>query len=173
MENIANNDCSCCYTKYEINDLFCKTCGFPFQGTEQDQKNFLSERNVKEIDLESLNEKVATACKSLYWLSGLTAFSAIVIYFSSAGEDQLATLMTNIFLILSFLGLGIWSKHKPTAAMITGLSLYLIVILLNAVISPMTIVSGLIVKIIVIGALIKGIKAVLEVDKLKKELNID
>jgi len=167
------NNCTCCDTSYEIEDVFCKTCGFPFQGSEQDQKNFLSARNVKEIDLESLNERVNTACKSLFWLSGLTAFSAAMIFFIQSGDDQLDTLITNIIIVILFLALGVWSKYKPTAAMITGLSLYLIIILLNAVISPITIISGIIVKIIVIGYLVKGIKAILEVDKLKKELNIN
>lgn len=172
MENLNNNDCTCCYTKYEINDLFCKACGFPLQASEQEQKNFLSERNVKEIDLESLNEKVDSACKSLYWISGLTAISSIIIYFATQDESPIATLITNIILVLSFLALGFWSKHKPTAAMISGLSLYLIIIILNAVVSPLSIFSGIILKVIIIGYLVKGIKAVLEVDKLKKELNI-
>jgi len=40
---------------------------------------------------------------------------------------------------------------------------------LNAIIDPVTIIKGLIMKIIIVGFLIKGLKAALEIEKMKKE----
>lgn len=173
MEIPTNSYCNACYKAYTPNDTFCNGCGYPLQGTPQEQDFFLSERNVKEIDLSSMNEAVRKAGNSLFWIAGLTAVSSLFILGTVAEEDRLSVLIANIFLFVAFLALGFLSKSKPTAALISGLSLYLIIQVLNAIDNPLTIFSGIIFKVIIIGYLIKGIKAVLDADKLKKELNIE
>ncbi|WP_316803305.1 hypothetical protein [Pedobacter nototheniae] len=174
MEISSNTFCNCCYKPYSAADSFCFNCGFPLHGTEQEQKNFVSLRSVKEIELQESGGKIDSARKSLYWIGGLIAFWTVIAYFMNAeSEDAFPMLITNIILVGAFLGLAVWSKTKPAAALISGLSLFILVQILNAVVSPVSIFSGIIFKIIVIGYLIKGIKAVLEVDKLKKELNLD
>nr|WP_199156234.1 hypothetical protein [Pedobacter sp. ASV2] len=174
MEIQTNTFCNCCFKPYNETDSFCFNCGYPFHGTEQDQKNFISLRAVKEIELQESGGKIDSARNSLYWIGGLIAFWTVIAYFMNAdAEDALAILITNIILVGAFIGLAVWSKTKPAAALISGLSLYLLVQILNAVVNPMSIFSEIIFKIIIIGYLIKGIKAVLEVDKLKKELNLN
>ena len=81
--------------------------------------------------------------------------------------------ITNAILVAAFVGLGFWARTKPVGALISGLSLYLIIHLLNAIVEPMSILSGIIAKVLIIGYLIKGIRSVLEADKIKKELNIN
>lgn len=166
--------CPCCINKPEPDDLFCNGCGFPLKGTQQEQDFFYSERNAKEIDLADLNNNVESARKSLYWIAGLSVISFLFGYFTANNEqDKFIILFTSVILIGAFLVFGVWSKTKPTAALISGLSLYLIIHTLNAIVDPATIFSGIILKVIIIVYLIKGIKSVLEVDKLKKELNIN
>lgn len=168
------NSCPCCNNKHESDDLFCNGCGFPLKGTQQEQDFFYSERNAKEIDLSDLNNNVESARKSLYWIAGLSVISFFVGYFTAKNEqDKFAILFTSVILIGAFLAFGVWSKTKPTAAMISGLSLYVIIHVINAIVDPVTIFSGIILKMIIIVYLIKGIRSVLEVDKLKKELNIN
>lgn len=120
-----------------------------------------------------LNRKVDAASNSLYWIAGILTVSSVFSYFVMQNDENLiAFLITSIILIGAFLAFGVWSKTKPAAALISGLSLYVIIQLINAVDNPATIFSGIIFKIIIIGYLIKGIIAVTEVGKIKKELNI-
>ncbi|TDQ06853.1 hypothetical protein [Pedobacter metabolipauper] len=169
-----NNLCTCCYRTYSPNDVFCNGCGFPLQGTEQEQAFYQSERTAKEIDLGELTGKVESARKSLYWIAVLIGVSTFITYFGIEDEqEKMAQAVIAVIIICAFSGLAIWGKRKPTTAMISGLSLYLILIILSAIVDPLSILSGIIIKVIIIGYLIKGIKAVVEADKLKKELNID
>ncbi len=173
MELQESNSCACCAQNFKTSAIFCNSCGFPLQGTKEQQDEHIANRAVKEIDLMDLNRKVIAAGNSLYWIAGILTVSTIFSYFIVQNdEDIFAFLITSILLIGAFLAFGVWSKTKPAAALISGLSLYVIIQLINAVANPLTIFSGIIFKIIIIGYLIKGIIAVTEVDKIKKELNI-
>jgi len=52
------------------------------------------------------------------------------------------------------------------------LVLYIIVQLISIVNDPVNIGKGIIVKIVVIGYLVKGLQSAMEVEKIKKEYNI-
>ncbi|MCZ4243859.1 hypothetical protein [Pedobacter punctiformis] len=175
IETQTNTFCSCCYSKYTLDDIFCKNCGYPLQGTKHQQDSFISDRQIREIELEESNKKIKSATNSLYWIAGVLAFWGIIFFAMNqdSGNDGFVIFITNIILSISFLALGAWSKTKPAPALISGLSLFVIIQILNAVVSPISILSGIIFKVIIIGYLIKGIKGVLEADKLKKELNVD
>lgn len=66
----------------------------------------------------------------------------------------------NYFLAAVMLGLFFWARKAPFPAMVTGLCVYLAVIVLNAAIDPKTLVQGIIIKIFFIGAMVSGIKAI-------------
>jgi len=162
--------CDACYKQVNNDDAFCDSCGYPLKGSEREQNYFKAERSNKEIDLESANKKIETAGKTMYWIAGLTFLSGIIFYFMN--KDS-ALLIVNIILTGIYLALGAWSKTKPVAAIISGLSLYALLFIINAVTNPLTIASGIIIKIIIIGYFIKGLKSAIEAEKLKKELNIE
>lgn len=165
--------CNGCAAEYAPLDSFCNTCGFPIQGTAREQELHASERSVKEIELIEMEEKVENARKSLFWVAGLCGISYLLTAFKGPFEaDEKIEMILTLILIAAFLGLGLLAKRKASTALISGLSLYVILHLLNAIIDPVNIFSGIIVKIIIIGYLIKGIKAVNKADNLKKELNI-
>lgn len=173
MENQELNLCTCCSTTYTTNDIFCASCGYPLQGTVEQQQNHIANRTVKEIDLVDLKRKVESACSSLYWIAGIMSLSFIIGYFTLNEESDLFVfLITNVILVGAFLAFAVWSKTKPVVALISGLSLYVIIQLLNLIIDPTTLFKGIIFKVIIIVYLVKGIMAVLEADKIKKELNI-
>ena len=72
------------------------------------------------------------------------------------------TFGANYFLALVMLGLYFWSRRAPFPAMVTGLCVYLAVIVLNAVLDPKTLYQGIVIKILFISAIVAGIKAALE-----------
>lgn len=75
--------------------------------------------------------------------------------------DQEVTLLfvVNYVLAAIFLGLFFWSRSSPLPAMITGLSVFLVLQVVSFVIDPATIAQGLLIKALAIVALISGIKA--------------
>lgn len=58
-----------------------------------------------------------------------------------------------------FIGLGIWSYRKASLALIIGLSFYVLTIVLLALVNPITIISGIIWKIIAIVWLVYAISS--------------
>ncbi|SER19211.1 hypothetical protein [Pedobacter rhizosphaerae] len=173
-ENQTNSLCNCCARPFNFNDIFCNSCGYPLNGTEQEQKNHISNRAIKEIDLVEFKQSIEKARTSLYWIAAIIGLSAIFEAVTAESEEILfASLVVNVILIGAFLAFAVIGKTKPTTALIAGLSVYVIIILLNAILEPSTLVRGIIFKVIIIGYLVKGLKAVLEADKLKKELNIN
>src|SRR5687767_13956081 len=72
-------------------------------------------------------------------------------------------------LAAAFFALWLWSRVNPFAASIVGLVLFVSIHLLDAVVDPMALIRGILVKIIVIAVLIKAIQAGAEYRKLKKQ----
>lgn len=174
MEIQTNNLCKACNDTYQITDLYCNGCGFPLAGTDQEQSFYLSERYAKEIDLADLSGNVETARKSLYWIAGFIAVTSAIGYFlAEDSTDQMSILITTIILVSAFTGFALWGKKRPAAAIISGLALYSLIQILNIAMNPVSIFSGIIWKVLIIVYLIKGLRSVLEVEKLKKELNIN
>ncbi|RKR83241.1 hypothetical protein BDD43_3444 [Mucilaginibacter gracilis] len=174
IETTQPTFCGACSVTVNDSDAFCDSCGYPLKGTEFDQRNFIANRNSKEIDLEEYQKNIANAGKALYWVAVACAVSGLVLYAVSKDEQtKMGILVINLILTIIFVALGAWSRKKPFAAIISGATLYGITIILNVIDNPLTLVKGIIFKIIIIGAFIKGIKAAIEAEKVKKELNIE
>src|ERR1700741_710439 len=165
--------CKSCYEKVNEADAFCNNCGYPLKGTEAEQRDFIANRTSQEIDLKDYNKKIKSAGIALYWVAAACLISGLVFYAVSKDDStKVGVLIVNLILTMIFVFLGAWSKKKPLAAIISGSSLYGILIILNAIADPMSILSGIWVKIIIIAALIKGIKSAIDADRIKKELNL-
>lgn len=59
------------------------------------------------------------------------------------------------------LGLFVWAQRSPFPAMLTGLCVFLVLLVVNTVIDPSTLVQGLLLKALVIGGLTAGMSAAL------------
>jgi hypothetical protein len=166
-------ECHACYAKGSADDVYCTNCGYPLKGTEQEQQNFILKKNFTSIDLGSFNKRLKTAANSLYYLGGAFVVYGIIFYFIKQDDpDATAMLLTNLILGFVYVALGSYTHKKPLACIVSGLCLYAIVIILNAIANPVSIASGIIVKILIIGYLIKGIKGAIEIERIKKENSI-
>jgi len=165
--------CPVCNTAATENDVFCGTCGYPLKGTEQEQKDFMLKRDIAGIDMEHFSKQLKNAANSLYYLAGVFVVSGLIVYLIKKDDpDSFALLLENLILAFVFLALGGFARKKPLACIVSGLCLYVIVILLNAFVNPGTLFYGIIVKIAIIGYMIKGIKSAIEIEKIKKEHHI-
>jgi hypothetical protein len=69
-----------------------------------------------------------------------------------------AIIAANFVLAGIFIGLFIWAGFNPFAASLTGLVLYVTMLVIAAAMNPLTLIQGWLIKIIIISALIAGIK---------------
>ncbi len=167
--------CASCYANVAEADAFCDNCGYPIKGTEEEQQFFKNNRIVKEIDLADYQTKIIKAGNKLFWIAGFFAFGGFIMFLTSKDDQETNVNGLIVCLVISFIfvALGAWSRKKPLAALVSGAALYGIVVILAAISNPLTIISGIIWKIIIIGAFVQGIKAAIEADKIKKEFNIE
>ncbi|SEM58403.1 hypothetical protein SAMN05192574_10170 [Mucilaginibacter gossypiicola] len=166
-------NCAHCNTQAKPEDTFCTQCGYPLKGTEAEQNIFISERQVEEIDIFTYNKTLRQASNTLYYLAGIFILSGLVYFFiHKDDEDVVTVVITDLIMAAIFLVLGAYSKKKPLACIISGLSLYVIVQVLNAIVEPISIAKGIIIKIVIIGYMIKGIKSAMEIEKIRKEKHI-
>jgi hypothetical protein len=165
--------CAACFKNITEADAFCNNCGYPLNGTDQEQRFFISERNSKEIDLDHAHKEIKKAGNILFYIAGFTLVLGSILAATSHDGQSSSLFITNVVLAIIFAGLGFWSRKKPLPAIISGFALYALIIILNAVVSPLTILSGIIFKIIFIGLFIRGVKSAIAAEKLKKELGVE
>jgi hypothetical protein len=109
------------------------------------------------VDLEPYEKTLKNARIWLYVIAGLQFVMGIYEYFS-VDDKTVASIAFAIdaLIALTFLGLALWSRKKPTIAFLIALILYLVFIISLMVIDPTSAFKGIIVKIFVIIALIKA-----------------
>jgi hypothetical protein len=165
--------CDSCYTIINPEDHFCNNCGYPLKGTEEEKKNFRITHIPPAFNRREYDKKLQNAANTLYYLTGVFVVSGLILFFQNKDEpDVLSYVLPNLILAMVFLVLGGYTRKKPLACIISGFALYIIIQILNAITDPKTLASGIFIKIIIIGFLIKGIKSAIEVDRIKKENNV-
>ncbi|MDR3716157.1 MAG: hypothetical protein P4L51_25420 [Puia sp.] len=92
---------------------------------------------------------------------------------AAEGPERTLTVGIVVFIALVFAGLGLWTKKKPYAAILTALIFYGALLILDAVFEPASLFSGLLLKIGIIVALISGLRNAKEGEDLKKTFGQD
>jgi hypothetical protein len=162
--------CSLCGTELAEIEIFCSNCGYPEKGTDSDKKKFNANQQINEIDYNEAKRKINNAKYILFVIGGLNLILGFVLGFKM--ENSNAVIIESVIIAVIYVGLGFWCNSKPLPAIIAGLILYLTLIILNMIIDPITIIQGIIWKIVIIGAFIKGISAAREAQELLKKINL-
>lgn len=74
-------------------------------------------------------------------------------------QEVIFVFALNYLLAAIMFGLFLWGLHAPFPAMVTALCVYLAVIVLNFIVEPTSLFQGILIKVLVIMALVAGIKA--------------
>jgi hypothetical protein len=170
----ALTECPFCSEPIETADAFCIHCGFPVKGTEEEQQSYRTGRWVKEDELDEMKRRVRQASNTmfglavLFFLAGLYYFSMLKLY-----QNPGAILLINWIVSSVYIGLGLWSRSQPAAAIISGLIFYAIVTVLTFIDNPSSLLSGIILKIFIVILLINGMNSAYKAERIKKELQID
>jgi hypothetical protein len=163
--------CAHCKNALDHNDSFCEHCGYPVKGTEEAKSDFYVHLNSKQQELQGSGGSLRRATNSLYVIAAAFAVYAIVYYYiNPAAESAMEVLLTNLSLCIIFFLLGWWSTRKPVAALVSGITLYLALQLVNIVTDPTTIFHGIILKVFVLIYLFRGLQSALQAGRLNREL---
>jgi ABC-type multidrug transport system permease subunit len=172
-ENVSQLHCAACSSIIRDEDFFCQHCGFPIKAPAEERDAFINSRNLKAYELSEMQKKIKNASTSIFVIGGFTAFLALVLYFTAHDkQDGLVLCLVNLVVAGIFLALGFWCKSQPVAAIISALSLYALLWIVSIIENPLNIVSGIIIKIVLIVYLIKGLNSAFEAQKIKKAHNL-
>lgn len=148
--------CENCATALAADSKFCPGCSYPVGGSEEQKMQFRI-RIVRNKELiKASKEKIQTAKIIMYVLSGLTLLQGV---YQGFAEDNFNGMVVNWLVAFIYLIMVAWADKNPFAATLSVFILFITVHLVNAFFFPATLFSGIILKIIVIGGLIKGISS--------------
>ena len=159
--------CENCNTSFNVVQKFCSTCGFPIGGNEDEKRSFRLIVSSRKRLLSDANKQVKNAKNIIYALAGIFLISGL---FLGLANDDFGGMIVNLVLCLLYLILATWAGKNAFGAILTGFIVYITVQLLNAFVEPATLFQGIILKIVFIGAFIKGIQSALEAKKFLTEL---
>lgn len=169
---IVINDLTTCYFCKSVglkeHDKFCPNCRFPQRGSQIEMKRFLGDVSKKKDLLADQQKAVRRARNILYFLGGFNLLFAFTAFFPD--QFDVATSIGGLIGAAIYFGLGVWSKRKPFAAILSGFFIFTVFIVMNAIVDAHTIYQGILWKVLIIGGFIYGYKGVKESEKLEEEL---
>lgn len=175
--------CPACGAQQAPAARFCEQCGgaVPPKPPKRPiaahaHRGALQRARAKAVDSELSAIRQARICLGI--IAGLLLLAAALGWFGMESEltkarqsgayirdgvvAQIKTLIAaNVVLSVGFVGLAIWAGRNAFAAVLTGLVLYVCLILASAAVAPITLVQGIVIKVIIIGLLVGGIRAAL------------
>lgn len=175
--NSVTVNCENCNNTNSPDLRFCPNCSFPAGGSDEEKSQFRIRIIRNKQLIKDAKEKIQSAKIIMYVLAGLTFLMGV---FQGFGQDDFSGLIVNSVLAILYLIMIAWMDKNPFAATLSVFILYITINLLNAFFEPATLFSGIILKIIVIAALIKGITSAKqaqdslnELEKVKAATNRD
>ncbi len=138
--------------------------------------DFIEKKSTLDVafEMEAADKKKSLnkGRNSLFFIGGLYVLVGVYEAFFMSGY-QLIFGVVDWVIALIFIGLGVWSFYKSFVALVTGLALYILLIILFAIFDPTTIFKGIIFKGIIISFLFYAIKTAREEQALNKESKAD
>jgi hypothetical protein len=159
--------CENCQHENPSTIKFCPQCSFPVGGTEDEKRSFRLLVSSKRRLLSDAQDKIKSARTTIWVIAGLTLLFGL---FAGFAQDNFEVMIVNIFLSIIYLGMAAWANTNPFGAILTSFIIYATVIAINAFLLPTTLLQGIILKVIIIGAFIKGIRSAQEAQGYLKEL---
>ena len=163
--------CPSCKREYMEKIDTCKNCNFPFNGTEKEKAIHIGQFiNKKGVLFDSV-DSIGKSQKILYAITALNLI-ALIIRFSLNGII-LDDLIQNGIITLIFLFCGIYLKKNPILLTIIPLVLLIGVYTLNYIIDPMSLLRGILFKLIIIGSLVYSVYLIKSAEKFSKKYGVN
>jgi hypothetical protein len=159
----------CKRTGLQEDETFCPNCGFPQRGAEAEQRRFIANFKVGKMQEENYVKAINKARIILFVLAGINLVLGALL---GAVMNDPATIIASLFAAAIYGALGFWCKKKPFPAILTGFIVYITFIVIGALANPMSIVSGLIWKVIIISGFVYGYRGAKEAEHIKEQLEL-
>jgi hypothetical protein len=112
------------------------------------------------------------ALSILQFVGGLILFGMVASKSSADEGGAIGSLIATTVLAAIFFGLWLWGRKSPFPALLTALIVFVTFHLLDAVVDPMSLLRGIIMKVVIIGGLATALKKAY-IAKREKELAAD
>ena len=143
------------------------TFDFSCNDYSEDEKEIRND-NIKKAQIQNATNKTITKGRyALFIVGALYLGIGFFEGFIMAGSDMLYAIIDWVIAGL-FIGLGIWSYRKASTALIIGLGLYVLLMALFIIADPISIIRGIIWKILIISYLIYAIRTALDEERIEK-----
>lgn len=159
--------CENCSTPGDPNKKFCSQCSFPIGGTDEEKTSFRLIVSSRKRLLSDAQDKIKSARIAILVLAGIFFVSGLIIGF---GNDDFETMIVNLVLCVIYLVLAAWANQNPFGAILTAFIIYVTLQVVNGFLEPTSIIRGVIIKVFVIAAFVKGIRSAHEAQGYLKEL---
>lgn len=168
-EKTTSTSCSKCQTPLITNSVFCDHCGYPENGTEDDLKKYKKNLIKWTRRLEEAKGKIQNAKITLFILAGICILVGGGLL-TFGGNNSFDMGLGAIIIGVIYAGLGVWTSYNPVGALVTALIVYGTLMLLSIFENPANIISGIIWKVLIISALVKGLMSAREGKQIMEEL---
>jgi hypothetical protein len=124
---------------------------------------------VKKLEMEGYETGIKKARTALFVTAAVVFASELIT--AAVSGIELTPLLIGIALIEGgiFVGLGFWTKTKPFAAIVTGLIIFILMwVAAIAITGGKAAYSGILIRIIIIGYLIRAMKPAKAWEETKK-----
>lgn len=155
--------CPNCSSTFDHDLSNCSKCGYPFSGTESERASFIAQQVIKVGDIDDAKKSVKNAKTILFVIGIINIASAFFL-----GKD-IVSIGFGIIIGIIFIVFGFLVDKNPFRYLIIPLILLLMFYLIDAVIEPMSLVRGILWKIMYVTALVYGIVRVKRAEKIKSE----
>ncbi len=145
--------CPNCYSEFENQTDIC-SCGYPFNGNDMDKYKFMSQRIKKVKTVKEGIESADYARFVLFIIGGINLLVSIIFLMSA----QYTTIhIVTIIYSISLIGLGFLSFKEPFFSLLLGFIVLIIIYIVTGLLDPKLLMSGLIMKVIIISGFVYGL----------------
>jgi len=132
---------------------------------------------LRQIEMEGYETAVRKARNVLFLAGALIFVGEMVSMYRTYGDFDLTVFIIALVEAGLFVALALWTKSKPYTAVVSGLVLFIVIIILSAVFNGMAdgaeglfkaLIGGFIWKIIILVTLIKGMADAKSLQEAKK-----
>ena len=159
--------CENCNATHAPDKKFCSECSFPIQGTQEEKTSFRLTVGSRKRLLKDAEDKIKSAKTMIYVAAAVFLVSGLIFY---AISNDVGILLVNLVISLVYLILAAWSKTNAFGAIVTAFAIFVTIQVVNVFADPTSIFSGIIIKIILIAAFVKGIRSAIDARNLLREL---
>lgn len=153
-ELVVSIVCSTCRGAIRLGDVRCTGCGR--EVTDEEAQALRRRLEASDPEAARAADQVVYGRFALLMVAGFQLLSILIYGFIG---ESVAAVVLGLGLMGLFIGLFLWSGRRPMAALIIGITVYVMLQLGAFLVSPWTLAEGWLVKCLVLSALAAGIAA--------------